>query len=360
MRNDPTHSWRGLVWTFLVLGIPVAVAALLLASTGPVLSRVVTDALIKLTMVVGLYIFIGNSGIFSFGHAAFIVVGSYASAWMTIPPTFKKVILPGLPAFMQAIHLDPFTGGLVGVLLAVLLAFVIGLALMRLAGIAASIASFAFFSVIVVIYNNWTGWTKGTASLVGLPVYAGPKLALAAALVAMLLALLFQHSRYGLLLRATREDAAAARAAGVEVERMRLIAFVVSAAVVAAGGVLQGHFNGALTTTANVHLNLTFLILAMLVVGGMRSLAGAVIGVAILAFVAELLRQLERGWQIGDLTITAPSGLGQVGLGIVMLVVRISRPQGLTRGREIPMPGWLSRRERQGDADLIESTQNAR
>lgn len=359
MRSDPSHSWRGVVWTFLVLGIPVAAAALLLAATGPVLSRVVTDTLIKLTMVVGLYIFIGNSGIFSFGHAAFIVVGSYASAWVTIPPTFKKVILPGLPGFLQTLHLDPLTGALVGIALAALLAFVIGLALMRLAGIAASIASFAFFSVIVVIYNNWTGWTKGTASLVGLPVYAGPKLALAAALAAMLLALLFQRSRYGLMLRATREDPAAARAAGVDVERMRLVAFVFSAAVVAAGGVLQGHFNGALTTTANVHLNLTFLILAMLVVGGMRSLAGAVTGVAILAFVAELLRQLERGWQFGDLTITAPSGMGQVGLGVVMLVVLIWRPQGLTLGREIPIPRWLSRQDGQGSVELVRSTQDA-
>lgn len=360
MRPDPSRSWQGLVWTFLVLGIPVAAAALLLASTGPVLSRVVTDALIKLTMVVGLYIFIGNSGIFSFGHAAFIVVASYASAWTTIPPTFKKVILPGLPSLVQGLHLDPLTGGLVGVLLAAVLAFVIGLALMRLAGIAASIASFAFFSVIVVIYNNWTGWTKGTASLVGLPVYAGPKLALAAALAAMLLALLFQRTRYGLLLRATREDAAAARAAGVDVERMRLIAFVASAAVVAAGGVLQGHFNGALTTTANVHLNLTFLVLAMLVVGGMRSLAGAVVGVAVLASVAELLRQLERGWRFGDLTVTAPSGLAQVGLGVVMLAVLIWRPQGLTGGREIPMPRWLHRRGEGAGAGLIRSTRYAR
>jgi branched-chain amino acid transport system permease protein len=331
------------LWPLLALAVPVVVLALVLSAVSPVMARVVTDALVKLIVVIGLYIFIGNSGILSFGHGAFMVVGGYASAWFTMTPMFKKIILPDMPVFMRMIEMGPVEGAALAIALTTLVALVIGIPLMRLAGIAASIATFAFFSVVVVIYNNWSAWTKGTASLVGLPVYANTAICLTVALVALLVAYMFQKSRYGLLLRATREDEVAGRAAGISVERMRLLAFVLSAAVVTVGGIMLGHFNGALTTTSNVYLKLTFITLAMLVIGGMRSLAGAVIGVAIVTTVAEFLRQLERGIDVGEWTMIVPSGSGQVALGITMLLVLVFRPDGVMRGQELTPPRWLTR-----------------
>lgn len=334
------------LWPLLALVIPVVIATIFLASYSPVMSRVVTDALIKLIMVVGLYIFIGNSGILSFGHGVFMIVAAYASAWLTMTPQFKGVILPDLPEALIEVHLHPALGAAGAVFLAGIIAFTVGAPLMRLAGIAASIATFALFNVVVVIYNNWTGWTKGTASLVGLPVYAGPWLCLSLAVLAMIVAYAFQLSKYGILLRATREDAVAARAAGVSVEKLRLIGFVVSALVVAVGGLLQGHFNGALTTTSNVYLSLTFLTLAMLVIGGQRSLAGAVVGVATVAALSEVLRQMERGVEVMSFAFATPSGFGQVALGLAMLGFLVLRPNGLMGGREVTMPKILSRRLR--------------
>lgn len=351
--DTPTRATTGAVsapailaglWPLLALVVPVTVAAVLLAGYSPVMARVVSDALIKLIMVVGLYIFIGNSGILSFGHGVFMIVAAYASAWFTMTPQFKKIILPDLPETLQALQLHPLAGAVGAVTIAGLVAVVVGAPLMRLAGIAASIATFAFFNVVVVIYNNWTGWTKGTASLVGLPVYAGPWLCLTMAISAMAVAYVFQLSKHGILLRATREDAVAARAAGVSVEKTRLIGFVVSALVVAVGGLLQGHFNGALTTTSNVYLSLTFLTLAMLVIGGMRSLAGAVVGVAIVATLSEVLRQMERGVEVLGVEFATPSGFGQVALGIAMLGFLVFRPDGVMGGREIGLPLALRRR----------------
>lgn len=342
MQTEQT-STSGEILRFLA---PVAIWILILAvltfslsSISPAMARIVTDTLIKVVMVTGLYIFIGNSGILSFGHGAFLIVAAYASAWLTIPPMMKKVILPSLPAFLQTIHLDPFLGLLGGIVLAVVLALVIGIPLMRLSGIAASIATFAFFVVISVIYNNWTGWTKGTASLVGLPVYVGPNVALVAACVALLIAWAFQQSRYGLLLRATREDLVAARASGIPAERLRLLAFVVSAAVAALGGVLFGHYNGALTTANNVYLNLSFIIIAMLVVGGVRSLSGVVVGTLALSLVAEVFRRLEIGFDLFGHTLALPGGSREVLLGFCMLLALILRPDGLTRGRELSFFG---------------------
>jgi branched-chain amino acid transport system permease protein len=329
------------LWPVLVPAAVVILLAVMLAESSPVMARVVTDTLIKMTIVIGLYIFIGQSGIVSFGHGGFMVIAAYISAWLTIPPQFKKIILPEIPFWLQQLHFHPLWAALVAAAVASLLALIIGMALMRLAGIAASIATFAFLNVVVVIYNNWTSWTKGTASLVGLPVYVGPYTALLVTLAAMIVAFAFQSSRWGMMLRATREDPVAARAAGISIVRLRLVGFVVSVAVVAVGGLLQGHFSGALTTSANVYLNLTFLTLTMLIVGGMRSLAGAVSGVILVSTISEVLRQLERGISLSGIEVTAPSGFGQVALGIILLLVLLLRPRGLLGGRGIPFPGKL-------------------
>lgn len=355
MEQGKTMRLLRSLWPLLVPAVVVTALAVLLATSNPIMARVVTDTLIKMTIVIGLYVFIGQSGIVSFGHAGFMVIAAYLSAWLTIPPQFKKIILPEIPLWLQQVQLHPVWAALAATVIAAILALIIGSALMRLAGIAASIATFAFLNVVVVIYNNWTSWTKGTASLVGLPVYVGPYTALAIAIAAMIVAFVFQSSRWGMMLRATREDPVAARAAGVSVVRMRLVGFIVSVAIVAVGGLLQGHFSGALTTSANLYLNLTFLTLTMLIVGGMRSLAGAVSGVILVAAVSEILRQLERGISLMGLDVTAPSGFGQVALGIILLLVLLLRPRGLFGGRDIPFPkSWLGsaaagvRHERKG------------
>lgn len=325
--------WPCLAWVVLLAILTFAISAI-----SPAMSRIATDTLIKLIMVTGLYIFIGNSGILSFGHGAFLIVSAYTSAWLTIPPMMKKVILPNLPQFLQLVDAAPYVGIVGGILLAALVALLIGIPLVRLSGIAASIGTFAFFIVVSVIYNNWTGWTKGTASLVGLPVYVGPKIALCAASVSLLVAWLFQTSRYGLLLRATREDLVAARASGIRAERLRLVAFVLSAAVAALGGILWGHSNGALSTANNVYLNLQFTIIAMLVVGGVRSLSGVVVGTLTLSIIGEIFRRLEIGVDIFGLNIILPGGSREVLLGLCMLLALILRPDGLTRGLELSWP----------------------
>ena len=120
----------------------------------------------------------------------------------------------------------------------------------------------------------------------------------------------------------------AAAATGIDVERERLIAFVLSAVIVAMGGVLFAHFLG--TMTANTFfLDLTFVTLTMLVVGGMRSLTGACAGVAFVSVVSELFRSIERGIEVGGHIIEAPPGLQEIALAVILLAILIMRPHGL-------------------------------
>jgi branched-chain amino acid transport system permease protein len=94
-------------WPPLVLAAVLATLVLAAGLLSPATQRVVTEALIKLSVVVGLYIFSGNSGVLSFGHIAFMGIGAYVASWLVIPPETKEVLLPGLPAFLAAAQWPP-------------------------------------------------------------------------------------------------------------------------------------------------------------------------------------------------------------------------------------------------------------
>ncbi len=117
------------------------------------------------------------------------------------------------------------------------------------------------------------------------------------------------------------------------------MAFVVSGFVTGIAGVLYGHFLGTLRVES-FYLDLTFLLVTMLVVGGMRSLAGAVIGAIGISILTELLRLVEVGFVLPGTSwsIATPPGLGDVALAAAMLLIILFRPQGLTGGREIELP----------------------
>jgi branched-chain amino acid transport system permease protein len=287
-------------------------------------------------VVVGLYVFIGNSGIISFGQIGFMCIGAYAAAWATAEPSFKQIMLQGLPAFLQE-NQYPFLVAVAGALvLPALVALCLGIAIMRLSGTAASIATFAFLMIVNSVYSNWDSVTAGVSSIIGIPTVVGPWTAYAFAILAVIIAYLYQISRFGLMLRASRDDDVAARASAVHIVRMRLIAFVVSAALVGVGGGLYAQFLGILTVDP-FYLNLSFITIAMLVVGGMSSLTGAVTGVVVVTAIIELLRFLERGVTLGGTMLSLPQGSQEIGLGIVMALILIYRPNGVSGGRELSL-----------------------
>ena len=279
-------------------------------------------------MVIGLYIFIGNSGVLAFGHMAFALIGAYAVAWFTMSP-FKKSFALDLPAFLADNTLPLLPSAIISSALAALVALVVGIPLMRLSGIAASIGTFAVLMIFYTLYSNWDSWTFGASTLVGVPIYVNFWVALAWAGVALLVATIYQKSRFGLALRASRENEAAARAVGINVPTQRLIAFVLSGFFMGLGGVLQAHYVGSVVVRG-FWLGPTFIALAMLMIGGQRSLTGAVVGVIVISALQEVLRKIE--------VIIELYGLSQLVIAFLMLLILILRPTGLAMGREIPWP----------------------
>jgi branched-chain amino acid transport system permease protein len=207
---------------------------------------------------------------------------------------------------------------------------------MRLNGLPASLATFAVLMIVYVVASNLTTITNGAAGLAGLPTDLSTFQALICALIALAIAYAFHRSGVGLRLRASREDEPAARSVGIGIHRERRIAFVISAALCGLAGGLYAVFLGSFTAE-NFFLTMTFMTIVMMVVGGIGTLSGAIIGTAVVQAWSSLLTHAENGLNLG-VHIKVPAGLQEVGLALMMLLVLLLRPRGLVGGREIPWP----------------------
>lgn len=339
--GGPVQRWLPLVALLAMVGL----LALACSFGTPFIQRRATLGLVDLVAVVGLYIFVGNSGLLSFGHVGFMAIAAYVSALLSMRPMAKAMFLPGLPLIVAHAQLSPFLSGLIGAGCAAIFALLVGLVLMRLSGMAASIATFALLVIVYVVLGNWDTVTGGQKSLMGVPAAVGLWTAGSVAGIAVVIAFAYGETRSALLLRAAREDQVAAMATGVPVYKHRLAAFVLSAFVTGLAGALMAHLLGTLRVDT-FYLDLTFIIIAMLVVGGNRSLTGAVAGTIAVVGLSEIMRTVEAGVAVpwSDVTLHAPAGLGDVLVALAMLLIIIYRPGGLSNGGELSWPRFGSNR----------------
>lgn len=321
----------------ITLALPLIALAILAEWAMPAaLARLVTLYLIYVSAVVGMQIYSGNSGIISFGHAGFMALGAYGSALLTIQPAVISTSLPNLPHWLAALAGgQSLLVGLAGAMVVVgLVAVLFGLPLARLGGSAASIATLGFLVIVHVTLVASTDITRGSQTFFGVPRGVSAFAALAVALCAVAVARIYRGTRGGLALRAAREDEIAARASGVNVVRQRLVAWVLGAFVSGAAGVLLAHFLGAFSPK-DFHFNLTFLLMSMLILGGISTVSGAVGGTALIVVMVDLLRRLEGGAEVLGLQLPEVFGLTDIGVGLVILAVMYRLRDGLFGLREV-------------------------
>jgi branched-chain amino acid transport system permease protein len=301
----------------------------------------VITALVNVAIVVALYIFIGNSGVVSFGHISFVAVGAWTAGILSMPASEKPAIMPNLFGFLR----DTTVGNVPSLALAAAVgavyALIVGLPLMRLSGLAAGIATFGVLEITHNVLRYWEKIGPGLNTFSAVPETTGLFQACTGALIAVVVAFGYQWSRFGRMLRATREDAAAARAVGVSVYAQRLVAFAISGAVAGLAGGMYAHLLPV--NAESFYLDLTFITLAMLVIGGTTSLWGAVVGALAVSGVDSFLAEAENGVNVLGRTLDLPSGTRIVVVGALMALVLILRPTGLTGGRELPVPRALMR-----------------
>jgi branched-chain amino acid transport system permease protein len=313
----------------------VAVVAIVGAFTSRAIEIYFLTAIVSVAIVVAIYVFVGNSGVLSFGQISFVAVGAFASGVLTIPLESKTGVLPDLYPLLR----DHTIGNVASLVLAALVggafAFLVGVPLMRLSGLAAGIATFAVLEITHNLLREWTKIGPGATTLSLVPETTDLLQAAAGTILVIVAAFAYQRSRFGRSVRATREDSAAARAAGIDVHRQRLLAFTLSGALAGFAGGLYVHLLGSITAD-QVYLELTFVTLAMLVIGGVTSLWGAVVGALAVSGLDSFLSEAEQGVGVG-FTLDLPQGARLVVLGSLMALVLVLRPSGITGGREFSL-----------------------
>ncbi|WP_301175047.1 branched-chain amino acid ABC transporter permease [Actinomadura geliboluensis] len=336
-------------------------AVTLLAATGtlggPGLQRTVIECMVLMLVVVSLHLFSGTSGVVSVCHVAFVQLGAYISALVTMDARRRSVMLPDMPRVLADVHVGLPVSMLLACAVCAVVAAVTGPLLMRLNGLQSAIATFSLLLIVDNVVMNWGAVTGGPSALIGVTESTTVLQVWLALVAAAVLCHGFARSNAGLRLRTSREDEVAARALGINVPRERLKAFVLSAVIAGLAGALFGHRLSTLNPE-DFGLKMTFFVLAMLIIGGMRSLSGAVLGALVVTLLTEVLLRFEGGVEIGRYVVTGPAGLRELGLAAVLIVILIRRPEGITRGRDIVPPRWRAARARpvrpvarQGSAD---------
>jgi branched-chain amino acid transport system permease protein len=273
------------------------------------------NALVMTAIAVALYVFIGNSGVISFGHVSFVAVGIYLGGILTVDPETKTFTMPGLFPFLRHTHISVVASLAFAALAGGLYGLAVGLPLMRLSGLPAGIATFAVLGITADVLYYWQKVGPTAQTLSDIP----------------------EAGRWTLGV-ATIIAIAAAYAAGISIYRQRLIAFSLSGALAGLAGGLYVHQLGLIAPDLT-YLDLTFVTLAMLVFGGVASLWGAVLGALAISALNSFLGDAENTVHVG-FRLTLPAGTRLVTIGAVMALVIILRPSGLTGGREF---GWRRR-----------------
>lgn len=320
--RDALVGWGLVVAPLLLVGLLVRASGSQLAET--TLVTFYLDAL----LVLGFQVFTGLTGVISFGHVAFMAIGAYAAALATIPAAIKVTQLPTLPGWLRDLQLGLLGSVLLGSLLAAVVAAVIGGALVRMRESAMAMGTLALLVVGNSVLSNWSPVTRGTIGIYGVPPNTSTWVALAGLAAVALVARAYRSSQAGMRLQASREDPLAAAASGVNVPLARFEAWVLSAAIMGAGGALWAQAFLAFGPD-EFFFDTTFALLAMLVIGGRASVTGAVVGAAVVTLVEDTLGQIEQGGRVLGIVVPHIPGLVRFAIALLIILSLVFRPQGL-------------------------------
>src|SRR5207237_278592 len=180
-------------------------AGITASTAGPANDVKFLTALVNVSIVVALYVFVGNSGVLSFGQISFVAVGAFSAGLLTVPSDVKPGVLPDLFPFLKHHSVGNAWSLVLAAALGGVYAFLVGIPLMRLSGLAAGIATFAVLGVTYNILTYWTRIGPGATTMTLIPGTTDYWQATLGTLSVIAVAYAYQRSRFGRQLRATRE-----------------------------------------------------------------------------------------------------------------------------------------------------------
>jgi branched-chain amino acid transport system permease protein len=306
-------------------------------------SHMIMLAAINIILAVSLNLINGFTGQFSIGHAGFMAAGAYSSAYFTVyhapslEPALANIIgvdIAHVLIFLVAI--------VVGGLVAAGAGLVVGVPSLRLRGDYLAIVTLGFAEIIRVIILNID--KVGGATGFSVPGYTNFIWAGAFVVITIVVVHNIVHSDIGRALISIREDELAAEAMGINSTRYKVLSFVISAAFAGVAGVLFGHYSKFLSTNDFQFIR-SFEIIIMIVLGGMGSLTGSILGAIVITILPELLRS--------DLLRQLPGNIPDWRLVIyaaLLILIMLTRPQGILGHHEFGL-NWLKRSQKRPEGD---------
>jgi branched-chain amino acid transport system permease protein len=275
--------------------------------------RVVTLAGINIILAVSLNLINGFTGQFSIGHAGFMAIGAYGAGWLAV--AYGAAIRGALP-FLPATASDAvlvFVCLAFGGLLAAIGGFLVGVPSLRLRGDYLAIVTLGFGEIIRVVILNIDA-VGGARGYTGIPNLAGIGWVYFIAVLSIVLVHNIVHSSFGRTLLAVREDEIAAEAMGVNTTRAKVYSFVISSTLAGVAGGLFAFYNMYLHTNSFTFIkSIEFVI--MIVIGGLGSILGSVVGATLYIVLTEVLR--------------VAAEYRMVAFALLLILIMIFRPQGL-------------------------------
>ncbi|WP_102957704.1 branched-chain amino acid ABC transporter permease [Mangrovicella endophytica] len=325
----------------LRFALPVGIgAALLYAATlslDPYSLTILQFVGINVILAVSLNITNGFTGLFSLGHPAFMTIGGYVTAILTMPATRKTAMLRDLPSILAA-HEWPFAASLTaGGLVAALAAVIVGIPVLRLRGHYLAVATLGLIFIVQSFAVNLPGITRGALGLAGLPPVTNVWWVYLVLVLTLLTCWRVKHSSLGRTMLAIRENELAAASLGVKVARTRVLSFALGAFFAGVAGGLWAHLV-TLIAPGSFSILLGFQLIVMVVLGGTGSIAGAAIAAVVLTLSTEWLRPIEEAAGL--------FGASQIIVAVGVILVLIFRPSGLFGTAEPNVFGAFARRRR--------------
>jgi branched-chain amino acid transport system permease protein len=296
----------------------------------PYYARIINLIGINITLAVSLNLINGLAGQFSIGHAGFMAVGGYTATYVTV--YHGRQIAAALGSTLDA----PLGATVVmvpslisGAMAAALAGLVVGIPSLRLKGDYLAIVTLGFSEIIRVLILNIPAVGGATGFTDAIPI-TNFFWIFAMAILTIVVTVNIAHSTFGRALFAIRSDEIAAEAMGINTTRHKVLAFVISAALAGVAGGLSGQLFANPLNPQNLNFVKSIEVIVMIVLGGIGSITGAVLGATTLTVLPEALRTFDQQFP----------GLRMVIYALLLILLMIFRPQGLLGRREFTL-AWL-------------------
>ncbi len=300
--------------------------------------RVLNVTLIYVVFAVSYNFINGVCGQFSLAPNAFAAIGAYVSALLTLTPSQKSSIFIIEPVIwpFSSIHLPFILSLVIAGLSAAFFAFLMGIPVFRVRGDYLAVVTLGFGEIVRVFANNMVRVTNGALGLKGIPQYTNIWWTGISALFTVYVIGSLSSSTYGRALRAIREDEDAAEAMGIDAFSHKMMAFTVSAFFQGLGGGLLAHLLTAISPNLFTFF-FTFNLLIMIIVGGLGSTTGAIIGAFLFGIGSEYLRVVEEPHVLFGYHYGGIPGLRMVIFSILLILVMLFARKGIMGEREFSL-----------------------